>query len=210
MLNQNLIQNVNKDVSLRIFCFPYAGGSANIYNGWQKKVSADIAICPIQLPGRWDRISEEPYTRISNLVADLFDVLVNYTNTPYVLFGHSMGALICFELYRKLREQNCSLPKHLFMSAGRAPHLKKPAPNMFKFNDKDFIAALGKIGMPFSSEIMQEKEMFAVFMKILRADFEVIGTHEHKDDEKISTPMTVYGGLHDTDVLAHELEACDL
>src|SRR2546423_7692121 len=88
---------------LRLFCFPYAGGHAALFRTWSKGLPSEIELCPVQLPGRERRMREKPYANLPELIDTLVGVLSPYLDKPYVLFGHSMGALISFELARALR-----------------------------------------------------------------------------------------------------------
>ena len=88
---------------LRLFCFPYAGGGASIYHPWSKRLSGDVEICPLYLPGRENRLREPCFKRLSSLVEELTDALTHFMDVPFAFFGHSMGALISFEVARRLR-----------------------------------------------------------------------------------------------------------
>jgi medium-chain acyl-[acyl-carrier-protein] hydrolase len=111
-------------VRLRLFCFPYAGGSASLYRGWSERLPAEVEVCPIQLPGRENRLLEKPFSQLQPLVEALGEALLSYLDEPYAFFGHSMGALISFELTRLLRREGCvRLPERLLVSARCAPHL---------------------------------------------------------------------------------------
>ena len=83
---------------LRLFCFPYAGGGASIYHPWSKRLSGDVEICPLYLPGRENRLREPCFKRLSSLVEELTDALTHFMDVPFAFFGHSMGALISFEV----------------------------------------------------------------------------------------------------------------
>lgn len=207
LTTENWPSNKTSGLTLRIFCFPYAGGSANMYRTWQNKMPKTIQICPIQLPGRWDRIREKPHTRMEAVVEENYQMLQNYLDVPYLLFGHSLGALIVFYLYQKLRREKSPLPIHLFFSATGAPHLKRSSQLMHKLNDKDFINAMKARGMPFAPEILSDPDMLSLTLTILKADFEVLETAQYQEEEKIMTPMSVYGGLQDVDVTMDKLEA---
>src|ERR1019366_6152829 len=88
---------------LRLFCFPYAGGGASLFRDFSAQLPSEVEVRPIQLPGRENRLIETAFTSIETLTATLEGVLLPYLNMPYAFFGHSMGALISFELARSLR-----------------------------------------------------------------------------------------------------------
>src|SRR4051794_20676020 len=104
--------------ALRLFCFPYAGAGASVYRGWKRRPPASIHVCPIQLPGREERIREPPFTNMDALCAALLPELAPYLDMPVALFGHSMGALIAYQAATRLRNQGCE-PVHLLVSGQR-------------------------------------------------------------------------------------------
>jgi len=88
----------NPRANVRLFCFPYAGGGASIFRTWANDVPTGVEVCPVQLPGRESRLIEQPFTRLSSLVQALAQAISPYLDVPFAFFGHSMGALISFEL----------------------------------------------------------------------------------------------------------------
>src|SRR4051812_16116409 len=84
--------------AIRLFCFPYAGGGAILFRRWQDSFTRSIRICPVQLPGRGNRIQETPFTSVEPLADVLTQVLLPYLDRPFAFFGHSMGGIICFEI----------------------------------------------------------------------------------------------------------------
>ena len=107
----------NPQARLRLFCFPHAGGGASFFRPWIGMLSPDIEVCPVQLPGRENRLKERPFNQFSPLISELAQALRPYLDRPFAFFGHSMGALVSFGLARHLREQNDPMPRHLFISA---------------------------------------------------------------------------------------------
>jgi surfactin synthase thioesterase subunit len=85
---------------LRLFCFPYAGGGASIYRTWPDDLPRDVEVCAIQLPGRERRLSEPPLRSLQKAVEILVGVMRPYLDLPFALFGHSMGALLAYEVAR--------------------------------------------------------------------------------------------------------------
>ncbi|MCX6626110.1 MAG: thioesterase domain-containing protein, partial [Candidatus Solibacter sp.] len=99
----------------RLFCFPHAGGGAGQpldLSGW--------AAIPVRLPGRESRLAEAPFERMGPLVAALADNIDSYLDRPFAFFGHSMGAVVAFELARELRRRSRPLPMMLIASGARA------------------------------------------------------------------------------------------
>ena len=113
---------------LRLFCFPYAGGGASIFGQWSNDMPEGIQICPVQLPGRENRITESPFTRLSLLVDAMVEAFGPYFDVPFAFFGHSIWAKIAFELVRELRRKKGVQLVHLFVSGSRPPHIPEPRP----------------------------------------------------------------------------------
>src|SRR5688500_10299004 len=121
----------------RLFCFPYAGGGASIYRKWARNSPPAIEVCPVQLPARENRLLEPSYTQILQLVPELARELEPYSDQPFAFFGHSMGALIAFELAHYLRRHGLPEPEQLFFSAHRAPHLPRRSSNLHLMPDQE-------------------------------------------------------------------------
>jgi medium-chain acyl-[acyl-carrier-protein] hydrolase len=117
-------------VKSRLICLPYAGSSAAVFNNWPTHLPATIDIYPIQLPGRCSRFNEPPFTQLAPLLAALAEAIAPYLDIPIAFFGHSMGALICFELAHTLRSAELRQPLHLFVSGHQARGLRLRKPCM--------------------------------------------------------------------------------
>jgi medium-chain acyl-[acyl-carrier-protein] hydrolase len=200
-------QKQKPNARLRLFCFPYAGGSAAIYRGWQEEMPAEVDVCPVQLPGRESRLLEEPFTHIEPMVKALVDALKPYMDRPFAFFGHSMGALITFELARELRRQKLGLePVHLFVSARSAPHRKIEREPVHQLPHDQFLERLRKLnGTP--EAVLQNEELMELMMPILRADFAVNETYVYTPEEPFHIPIHCFGGIADVDIPQANLEA---
>jgi len=190
--------------SLRLFCFPYAGGTADVYRSWQRWFPPEIDLCLVHLPGRGRRMTEKAFTRINSLVSVLAPVIVPEIQVPYALYGHSMGAVISFELARELVRNGRKAPEHLFVSGRRAPQWPDTDPPTYHLPHDEFIAELKRLkGTP--DEVLAHPELMDLFLSLLRADFEMVDTYEFEPGQLLSCPITVYGGLSDEHVPA---ESC--
>lgn len=179
-----------------LFCFPYAGGSAEIFRHWQRHFPAEIDICLVHLPGRGRRSAQAPFTKLGPLVERIADVIANEARQPFAFYGHSMGALISFELARELRRRRANVPRHLFLSGRQAPTAPRFEGSTFDLPLDQFIAAVKKLnGTP--HELLDDCELRELFLPLLRADFEIVDTYVYQSEEPLSCPITVYGGLRD-------------
>jgi medium-chain acyl-[acyl-carrier-protein] hydrolase len=189
-----------------LFCFPYAGGGNAAYLPWMHEISPEIEICPVQLPGREERIREPPFTRMQPLVEAAARALEPYLQMPFAFFGHSLGAMIGFELTRYLRRQGWPLPLHLFASGFSAPQIPLARPSLHNLPDKEFRAALAHINGT-STSVLEDDDLMGLLAPLLRADFAVFETYAYLSEAPLDLPISVYGGLGDTRAPRQALEA---
>ena len=191
---------------LRLFCFPYAGGNTQMYREWQRHFPAQVEVCLVHLPGRGRRMGEPPFTRLQSLVRAVADAIVPEIEGRFAFYGHSMGALISFELARELRRRNLSLPVHLFVSGRRAPSVPESKPPIFHLPAQELIAEIKRLnGTP--NEFFEDPELQELSLPLLRADFEIVDTYEYFPDEPLPCSITVYGGEQDEHVPFESLTA---
>lgn len=188
---------------LRLFCLPYAGGSAGIYQHWTKLSLPKVEICPIELPGHGTRLPQPPFTNINRLVQSLGEALLPWLNKPFAFFGHSLGGLIAFELTRWLRHSQQVEPQHLWVSGARAPHLAATSPPIHALPRTDFIAQLRRYnGTP--TAILENTELMNLLLPVLRADFMLLETYQYQEQPPIPSPITALWGEQDTIVSLEE------
>lgn len=196
----------NRDARLRLFCFPYAGGSASIYRAWPKDLPPDVEVCAVQLPGRGGRLPEAPFTELDSLVRALAEALLPQLETPFALFGHSMGALIAFEFARHLRTRYGLRPEHLFVSGFRAAQIDDPDAPTYNLPDAEFLATVRRLnGTP--EAVLQNEEMLSLMLPVVRADVTVCETYVYREGAPLDCPLTAFGGRSDGIVSPEELAA---
>lgn len=191
---------------LRLFCFPYAGGGATIYRGWQQSLPAEVDVCPVQLPGRENRLAEPPFDRIEPLVRTLADVLAPLMELPFAFYGYSNGALIGYELARELRRRGMRAPEHLFAAACPAPHLPDRDPPIHALPDGELVAEIRRLnGTP--DEVLRSDELMQLLIPLLRADAAIHETYVHAPEPPLDVPVTAIGGTDDPKADRAEMEA---
>ncbi|MBE9169281.1 thioesterase [Pleurocapsales cyanobacterium LEGE 06147] len=196
----------NPQAHLRLFCFPYAGAGASVFRSWSDELSLDVEVYAVQLPGRETRLRESPFTRISPLIETLAQVLLPYLDLPFAFFGHSMGALVSFELARQLRRQKSPSPLHLFVSSRRAPQLPNPYLSIHHLPDTALIEELHRYnGTP--QAVLQDPELRSLFLPLLRADLAVIETYIYMSEAPLDCSISAFGGLQDREASRKELAA---
>jgi len=197
---------LNPRARLRLFCFPYAGGSASIYHLWHKRLPSEIEILPIQLPGRADRIQEELFRRIPDLVPVVSRELLPELGRPFAFFGHSLGAILCFEVARQLRRSGKVLPKCLFVSGRRAPQIPDSDPPCYSKSDADFLTDIDELKGT-SPEVRNNAELMQLLLPVLRADFELVETYEYVQEPPLACPIVAFGGTDDEETSGGMLQA---
>lgn len=188
---------------LRLFCFPYAGGGANIYREWPRLLE-NVEVIAAQLPGRERRIMESPIDSMPTLVEDLVRFMEPLLDKPFFLFGHSMGALIIYELASQLQQQRYPTPRHLFISAYRSPDRVSRNKQLHFLSDLEFMAELSRYGGT-PDELLRNPEMRELFLPTLRADFKLHETHTFHKRPPLFCPITTLAGSNDRIVTADEM-----
>lgn len=194
----------NPQARLRLFCFPYAGGGASIYRTWGEQLPPQVEMRPVQLPGRENRMSEPSLTRIEPLVQAVAEALLPYLDLPFAFFGHSMGALVAFELARKLRSAVDLEPLQLFVSGRIAPHHVRSEPPNYNLPEPELIEELRRLNGT-SEEALEHPELMGLMLPLLRADFELVQTYTYAGGAPLGCPVTAFGGAQDTEVSMEEL-----
>lgn len=173
---------------------------------WPNEVPATVDIWTAQLPGRGNRIQEPPFTNLSPLVQALAEAIVPFLDRPFAFFGHSMGAMISFELARILQRRLGLKPDHLFVSGRIAPHIMDTQRRTYDLPEAEFIEELRRLnGTPV--EVLEHPELMELMTPLLRADFSVVGTYTYLPGLPLNCPITAFGGLQDPEVSREQLEA---
>lgn len=158
-----------------------------------------------QLPGRVPRLREPPHTILTTLVEEIAHVIRPYLDRPFAFFGHSMGAMISFELARLLRRDEANAPLHLFVSGRRAPQIPDTDPVAYNLPDAEMIKELRRLnGTP--PEVLEHPELMQLMLPLLRADFEVVKTYCYLVEPPLDCPLSAFGGLQDTEAQREHLE----
>ncbi len=184
---------------IKLFCFPYAGGSAQVYHQWSKGLHPKIELVLIELAGRGRRIGEPFYDNFDELINDVFNqIRQDILNTPYAFFGHSLGALIVYELTEKINRHKMVGPKHLFYSGKSVPHVLQEKEIIFHLlDDKEFKKEVIKLGGT-PPEFFQHPELEELFLPVLKNDFKMAEKYTFNGAiQRYSKDITVLLGKED-------------
>lgn len=192
----------NGEAQLRLFCFPYAGGGDHVFRTWADQLPV-VETYLVQMPGRGRRLAEKPFTNLAELTKTLAEAIVPYLDIPFIFFGHSMGAMLSFELARELRRGRLE-PMEIFVSACHAPQI--PESNILHdLPESKLIEELKRLnGTP--KEVLENPELLSIVLPTLRADCMITETYIYKHEPPLSCPISVFGGLQDPLVKREELE----
>lgn len=201
-----LIPQRKPAASLRLFCFPFAGGNGSVFMPWANRLPTDVELNAVQLPGRGARISEQPLTSIADMARACADALAPLLDKPFVFFGHSMGAMLAFELTRELRRRGLPLPQQLIVSACRAPHCELGRAPLHHLPKPQFLDAIANLkGTPEAA--IANRELMDLLEPVLRADFTAAESWRLAIEAPIPVPIAAFGGDQDHWVAAAALGA---
>lgn len=191
---------------IKLFCFPYAGSSAQTYLSWKKYFRDSIELCPVELAGRGKRMGDPFYDSIDLAVDDVLVKLRDrIKNGPYALYGHSMGTILGYELARRIRINHLPEPIHAFFS-GRFPPLNHCKTQDHLLPDAEFIRCIGEFGN-IGAEMLKNRELMALFLPIIRADFRMVELYRPPADGfKLDCPLTLINGAADPNAKREEVQ----
>ncbi|MGJ4889074.1 thioesterase II family protein [Bradyrhizobium sp. HKCCYLRH3099] len=182
---------------MRLFCLPHAGGSATVYARWKRLLPSWIDVVPLELPGRGARMDEPLHTDLSVLADQLAAELIGAKlASPYVLFGHSLGGLIGFELAHRLLALGAPRPRLLIVSGTEAPAMRDDSRWREPLGDDELRSELLRLdGTP--REVFASREIMQGALPVLRADFLMCGTYVYQRRHQLPCPIHVFGGDRD-------------
>jgi medium-chain acyl-[acyl-carrier-protein] hydrolase len=185
--------------ALNLVCFPHAGGCASLFRDWADVLPEDINLLAVQLPGREDRWGEPPHTEVRPLVAEVAADLAPYLDRPFAVFGHSLGALLAFEVCCHLEKNQSQAPVSLFASAAPTPSSRKRTRRFHLLPDAQLVSELHKMGgIPHT--ILKNPELLLLMLPTLRADFKLYETQMRPSGEVLGAPIMAFGGALDRQV----------
>jgi medium-chain acyl-[acyl-carrier-protein] hydrolase len=191
---------------VQLLCLPYAGGGTWIFKGWARKLPSWLELWVAELAGRDSLARQPPSTRLDDYVAALSRALARADERPVVLFGHSMGALLAFELARALRRLRAVFPLTLCLSGHRAAHLPSPHRPIHLLPQASFIAELSALqGTP--DAVLADVDLTDYFVSLLRADFATCETYRYMPEPPLDCGIIALGAVDDPTTSVEELGA---
>lgn len=190
---------------LRLFCLNHAGGGAGAYREWGAHLPAGCEVCAIQLPGREDRLTERRLARMDDVLDRLLPEVLGFLDRPFATFGHSMGALIAYELVGRLRTLGLE-PIHFFAAACPAPHLPLVHPTRHVMDDRRLLDEVAGLNGT-QPALLRNPEFMRLMLPTLRSDFELVETYRYRPRPRLRCPLTAFAGSDDQEVRRNQVEA---
>ena len=188
----------------QLVCFPHAGGSAGGYLRWSSGLPDDVEVHAAQYPGREDRFDEPPRSHMSELVDPLVEALCPRPGARLVLFGHSLGGTICYEVAAGLQARGCP-PDLAVISGQKPPSLHRPG-DLHRRSDQALLADLRRLN-PRNADAFDQLELMSLLLPMIRADYRAIETYHPRARPPLSCPLLIMVGESDPELSAADAEA---
>ncbi|MDW4909130.1 alpha/beta fold hydrolase [Streptomyces sp. ADMS] len=181
----------------RLFCFPYAGAGVTVFRDWGLGLPVDVEALAIQLPGREDRFLERPVAELDELLDMLTPEILPFLDRPFAFFGHSMGAIICWELSRRLRHAYAIEPFRIFVSGCRALPLQESRTlREADLTDAALVTELTRLGGT-PRELLENPDFVSFVLPAFRTDLELFTGYGYRPGRPLTCPVSVFGGSED-------------
>jgi len=186
----------------RLVCFPHAGGSAAFFLPVARALAPAVDVLAVQYPGRQDRRAEPCIDDIPSLADHVYRALDGSLDRPLALFGHSMGALVAFEVARRLQRDHPGRPAHLFVSGRRAPTRYREETVHLR-DDDGIIAEVRSLGGT-DARVLDDRELRDMALPAIRGDYRAVETYRYVAGGPLRCPVTVLVGARDPRVTLEE------
>ncbi|WJY37080.1 alpha/beta fold hydrolase [Streptomyces sp. P9-2B-2] len=190
---------------LRLVCLPHAGGTAHSFRSWAARLPADIGVYAVQYPGRQDRFIEPLIDDMEQMVEPIVAALEPLTGEPLVIFGHSMGAYVAYEVTAELERRHGQVVDLLAVSGASPPHHKGEA-QIHKLSDAELIADLKRVNASLM-DLLAQPDLVEVLLPMIRADYRLSERYERLDPVPVKAELVAVGGTADSEVDRGGLEA---
>ena len=182
------------DGGIRLYCLPHAGGSASAFRPWVGALDG-VAVCPVQPAGRETRLRDGAHETMTDCVGELADFVVADADGPYAVFGHSLGALVGFELIREIRRRGPAPPVHFLVSGCVAPQ-QAAAEAADELTDERIIELLRSLGGT-PEEFLSDPRVLRMILPTVRADLAVRNSYRYEQRPPLEVPITTITGTED-------------
>jgi medium-chain acyl-[acyl-carrier-protein] hydrolase len=195
------------NATLRLFCFPYAGGGAVMYKDWARQLPEHVEVCAIEPPGRFARRKESQPASMEEFITGLAGALGELHDLPYVCFGYSLGAWMAFEWARWLRRAHQAEPRALVMAASRAPQVPSRVPAISHQPIDRFAREVQVRYGAFDPIVAADPDLRRLVISIMQVDLRLLESYACQPEAPFACPIVALGGTDDPGVRRPDLEA---
>lgn len=195
--NKWFLREPAPDATSRLFLIPYSGCGASMYRQWPQTIGDGTDVCAVQLPGRENRLREEPHATYELMAEDLAEALAPYLDRPYALFGHCGSALGAYETAVRLVQRGLPAPTRLFVSSQVAPQ-DGPCGRFLGLDDEQLLDELGRLVVEMGGKPV--RSLLELSLGVLRADIEANKLYHVADPTCLPSPLTAIGWRQDVEV----------
>jgi surfactin synthase thioesterase subunit len=190
------LRQIRSELPSRLFCFPYSGAGASMYNRWPAQIG-QAEVCLVQPPGRENRIGEPHYGTYEDLASQFIESVLPYLDRPFGFFGHCGGALSGFAVAMKLAEQGLPTPATIFISSQVPPHLG-PSGRFLEMTNSELVVELGKFVRQLGGQ--PDPDFIAMNLRVLRADINANKLYKLATPVRLSAEIRAIGWKNDNEV----------
>ncbi|MBS9782304.1 MAG: SDR family NAD(P)-dependent oxidoreductase [Arcobacter sp.] len=185
-----------ENAKIRLICIPHGGGGPHTYKEWAEKLPDFIEVYALCFPGRGSRRDEDAICNMFELSDEISNVIAQISDKPYAIFGHSVGALVAYEVAKEIEKQGIMPPLRLILSAHKTPEDSKEDEPMYMLSDEDLMNKILELGL-LPNDVLENKELLDFILPPLRADFELSETYEYEKSKALNIPITATFGKSD-------------
>lgn len=189
----------NPTAGTALIALSFAGGGASAFRSWPKRLPIDTELLCVELPGRESRLREPPIGDLSRVIDALREALPSaLAGRRFALFGHSLGALLAFELARALRDDGLGEPAFIIASGREAPTRREPGRQMHALVDDEFVDEMISRYDGIPKILLDEPELLELFLPAMKADMRLTETYVYRPAARFTCPIHVLTGNQDT------------
>jgi surfactin synthase thioesterase subunit/acyl carrier protein len=212
-----VVTKPNPDATVRLFCFPFAGGGSAVYRLWNEGIGPSLEVIAVEPPGRLARIEQSPVRDVQAFATQAAGAMRSLLDKPFAMFGHCLGALTMYETARELQRAAGRLPIHLFVSGSRAPDclnnegpferllqerllpnkLYDPFLAIHEQPEEIFVEVIRLFRIDSTEEMLKSAELRALVLPVVRAEFEMAFNYRYRQRKPWSFPITCFNGEND-------------
>jgi pyochelin biosynthetic protein PchC len=183
--------------TLRLVCLPHAGGAASFFRDWGRWLPPGVELTAVRYPGREDRILDSAPQHAADLADEVAAALLPLPDVPTAIFGHSMGAVLGYEVAARLEDLGARTLVHVGVSGSAAPHVR-PRRHLHDAPDVALIDEVRRIGHA-DTAVYEHPDLADLALYALRADFAMMDRYVAASTPAIACPVTAYTGSADED-----------